>query len=161
MAKELKEGLYIAQGPETNVLIRFVGTAPMLEIKGAIDLNEFYKTGTAVNLAKDSVEVLEIMSCPEKYNFEKPSITDAIQSEGIDQNKGKSYDDLNESDFDTFVAKYKELRCMYNSNETESKFLIWLRKEHNVAITTGKFIISKIKASFQRKPLKEQQHELD
>ena len=44
---ELKAGMWIAKGPEINVLLRVCGKSPILEIKGAIDLNYFFATGKA------------------------------------------------------------------------------------------------------------------
>lgn len=41
---ELKAGMWIAKGPEINVLLRVCGKSPLLEIKGAIDLNYFFAT---------------------------------------------------------------------------------------------------------------------
>jgi hypothetical protein len=75
---ELSEGLWIAKGPSINVLLRLSGTAPMLKVMGAIDLNHFYKTGSARELNEDSIEVLTIMQYPENYVFSKPSTSDAI-----------------------------------------------------------------------------------
>ena len=47
---ELKAGMWIAKGPEINVLLRVCGKSPLLEIKGAIDLKLFSATGKAKEL---------------------------------------------------------------------------------------------------------------
>lgn len=151
---ELKqEGIYIAQGPENNVLIKIVGKAPMLEVAGAIDLNHFYKTGEAKNLSKTSDEVLDILSCPEKYNFEYPSFTEAVKSEGIDRSKGKSIDieNIPDDDFQTYAKEYKNLHGYLKPDEAERKFIMWLRQKHNISINNGHFIVKKIKAYFQNR----------
>ena len=91
MAKELKDGVYIAQGPDTNILIRVVGKVPLLEIVGAINLNKFYQTGKVESLSKDSIEVLDILSCPEKYCFENPSLSNVVENKtGLNEDKGLS-----------------------------------------------------------------------
>lgn len=151
MAELTKEGVYIAQGPETNILIKFVGKAPLLEVVGAIDLNLFYRTGEAKNLSKTSDEVLDILSCPEKYNFEAPSFTEAVKSEGIDRFKGKKIDieNIPNDDFQAYVKEYKELHGLFSPDEAERKFIIWLRQKHNVSINNGHYIVKKIKAYFQ------------
>lgn len=151
MAELKQEGIYIAQGPETNVLIKFVGKAPLLEVAGAIDLNHFYRTGEAKSLSKTSNEVLDILSCPEKYNFEDPSFTEAVKSEGIDCSKGKSIDveNISENDFQIYAKKYKDLHSYLKPDEAERKFIIWLRQEHNISINNGLFLVKKIKAYFQ------------
>ena len=38
----LKAGMWIAQGPETNVLLLLSGVEPLLEVVGAIDLNYWF-----------------------------------------------------------------------------------------------------------------------
>lgn len=162
MAGILKEGVFIAQGPENNILIRVVGKAPLLEIVGAIDLNAFYNTGSAKNLAKDSYEVMDILSCPEKYNFQTPSFTDAVMSEGLDYNKGKKIDidNLPDDDFQSYVKEYKALHALYNSDQAEIKFIMWLKQTHDISFNNGKYLVKKIKAFFQR-PLNEKQNGID
>ncbi len=153
MTELTKEGIYIAQGPEINVLIKVVGKAPLLEVVGAIDLNRFYRTGEAKNLSKTSEEVLDILSCPEKYNFEPPSFTEAVKSEGIDRSKGKKIDveNISNDDFQAYIKEYKELHALFKPDEAEIKFVMWLRQKHNISINNGQFIVKKIKAYFQTK----------
>ena len=38
---ELKAGMWIAQGSETNILILLSGKAPVLKVRGAIDLTRY------------------------------------------------------------------------------------------------------------------------
>ena len=88
--KELQKGVYIAQGPETNVLIRLSGKAPMLEVTTAIDLNAFYNKGKIVELALNSAEIIDIMSYPENYVFYEPAVSDSVYNkEGLESFKGK------------------------------------------------------------------------
>lgn len=146
MAELKKSGLYIAQGPETNVLIKVEGKAPLLEIVGAIDLNEFNRTGKAKELDKNSIEVLDIMSCPEKYCFESPSITDAIKNEeGLNKKSGRDADTVKESEYDNFIAEYKRLHQLYPPAQAEPKFALWLKQKHNISLNSSQFVISKIK----------------
>ena len=79
----LKAGMWIAQGPETNVLLLLSGVEPLLEVVGAIDLNYFKQNGKAKDLTKDSPEVVDIMMYPEKYTFALPSITEVVDNVGI------------------------------------------------------------------------------
>lgn len=143
---ELKEGVYIAQGPETNVLIRLVGKAPLLEVIGAIDLNAFFQTGKVENLSKDSIEVLDIMSCPEKYRFEEPAVTSVVLSKpGIDKDSGRRLEDVKDSEMDEFTNKYRSLVKLYGSTEkAKNKMLLWLKMEKNLAISQGVFVLENI-----------------
>lgn len=150
MAKELKEGIYIAQSPEINILIRVAGKAPLLSIIGAIDLNKFYQTGKVENLSENSIEVLDIMSCPEKYRFEPPSITSAIESTGINKELGRTLSDITNDEESEFVRKYQELIRLYGScDKADNRMILWLKKEKNIAISQGRFVIEKIKKLIQ------------
>lgn len=158
MAKELKEGVYIAQGPETNILIRLIGKAPMLDVIGAIDLNQFYQTGNVVNLSKNSIEVLDIMSCPEKYRFELPSVTSVVETKaGIDRDSGRKITDIEDSEITEFTNKYQSLIKLYgDSDMAENRMILWLKKEKNISISQGRFVIDKIKTIINKRLTSEQ-----
>ena len=94
---KLKAGMWIAQGPQTNVLLLLHGESPMLKVGGAIDLNEFKRTGKAKQLEEGSAEVQDILMFPDKYTFEPPCITDAIDNEGFKQ-KLETVTDLKDKD---------------------------------------------------------------
>lgn len=151
MAKELKEGIYIAQGPETNILIRLAGKSPLLTVIGAIDLNQFYQTGKVENLSKDSIEVLDIMSCPEKYRFEVPSITSAIENiKGIDRETGRTLNDIKDEEESEFLNKYQELIRLYGDCDTaNTRMILYLKREKNISISQGRFVIEKLKKLLQ------------
>lgn len=151
MAKELKEGIYIAQGPETNILIRLAGKSPLLTVIGAIDLNQFYQTGKVENLSKDSIEVLDIMSCPEKYRFEVPSITTAIENiKGIDKETGRTLNDIKDEEESEFLNKYQELIRLYGDCDTaNTRMILYLKREKNISISQGRFVIEKLKKLLQ------------
>lgn len=151
MAKELKEGIYIAQGPETNILIRLAGKSPLLTVIGAIDLNQFYQTGKVENLSKDSIEVLDIMSCPEKYRFEVPSITSAIENiKGIDKETGRTLNDIKDEEESEFLNKYQELIRLYGDCDTaNTRMILYLKREKNISISQGRFVIEKLKKLLQ------------
>ena len=151
MAKELKEGIYIAQGPETNILIRLAGKSPLLTVIGAIDLNQFYQTGKVENLSKDSIEVLDIMSCPEKYRFEVPSITSAIENiKGIDKETGRTLNDIKDEEESEFLNKYQELIRLYGDCDTaNTRMILYLKREKNISISQGRFVIEKLKKILQ------------
>ena len=151
MTKELKEGIYIAQGPETNILIRLTGKSPLLTVIGAIDLNQFYQTGKVENLSKDSIEVLDILSCPEKYRFEVPSITSAIENiKGIDKETGRTLNDIKDEEESEFLNKYQELIRLYGNCDTaNARMILYLKREKNISISQGRFVIEKLKKLLQ------------
>ena len=146
MAKELKDGVYIAQGPDTNILIRVVGKAPLLEIVGAINLNKFYQTGKVESLPKDSIEVLDILSCPEKYCFENPSLTSVVESKtGLNEDKGRQASDVKDPEYKEFLTKYQYYIEIYGQTEAaKNRMVLWLAKEKGIAISQGRFIITKL-----------------
>lgn len=81
---KLKAGMWIAQGPQTNILLLLSGEAPMLKVGGAIDLAAFKTTGKAKQLDESSVEVQDILMYPDKYTFEPPCVTEAIDGKGFE-----------------------------------------------------------------------------
>lgn len=145
--KDLTAGMFIARGPEVNVLLRLVGAAPLLEVKSAIDLNKFYNDGEVVELKKNSIEIIDIMSYPEKYDFEMPSTTATILNEkGIDNDIPRDEETITEEFIDKCVDKYKAfIKLTMSQEQAENKLILWLKREHAYSITQGRAILKKIK----------------
>lgn len=145
--KDLTAGMFIARGPEVNVLLRLVGAAPLLEVKSAIDLNKFYNDGEVVELKKNSIEIIDIMSYPEKYDFEMPSTTVTILNEkGIDNDIPRDEETITEEFIDKCVDKYKAfIKLTMSQEQAENKLILWLKREHAYSITQGRAILKKIK----------------
>lgn len=145
--QNLTAGMFIARGPEVNILIRLVGKEPMLEVKSAIDLNKFYNEGKVVELKRDSIEVIDIMSYPEKYDFESPSTTATIFNEkGIDCDVDRDEESITEEFTDTCVNKLKSfINLTMDTEQAENKLVIWLKREHAYSITQGRAILKKVK----------------
>lgn len=145
--KDLTAGMFIARGPEVNVLLRLVGSAPLLEVKSAIDLNKFYNEGEVVELKKNSIEIIDIMSYPEKYDFEMPSTTATILNEkGIDNDIPRDEETITEEFIDKCVDKYKAfIKLTMSQEQAENKLVLWLKREHAYSITQGRAILKKVK----------------
>ena len=112
----LKAGMWIAQGPETNVLLLLSGVEPLLEVVGAIDLNYFKQNGKAKDLTKDSPEVVDIMMYPEKYTFALPSITEVVDNVGIGDLQtleGLGEDSRKDKIIEEGIAYYKSTLPLY------------------------------------------------
>ena len=150
---ELKEGVYIAQGPETNVLVKIIGQSPFSEIVGAIDLNAFCKDGTVRKLTEKDVEVQDILSCPEKYRFEVPSLTEAVNGVGMIELGEVDIKGLTQSEEEIIkcTKKIKELDCIYERTVAETKMKIWLKNSFNYSLSQGEFIIKKLRAKLAAK----------
>lgn len=152
--KELRKGVYIAQGPETNVLIRLSGKAPMLEVTTAIDLNTFYNKGKIVELALNSAEIIDIMSYPENYVFYEPAVSDSVYNkEGLESFKGKEDgNSTTDEEYEEFKNKYQEFINWTNDiDRAKSKFVIWLKTEKKFSINQGKFILNEVIRRLQPK----------
>lgn len=152
--KELQKGVYIAQGPETNVLIRLSGKAPMLEVTTAIDLNAFYNKGKIVELALNSAEIIDIMSYPENYVFYEPAVSDSVYNkEGLESFKGKEDGkSTTDEEYEEFKNKYQEFINWTNDiDRAKSKFVIWLKTEKKFSINQGKFILNEVIRRLQPK----------
>lgn len=126
---ELKAGMWIAQGPETNILLRLCGKAPMLEVMGGIDLNYFYAHGKAKELCATSPEIVDIMSYPENYTFCLPSITEVVANiEGLGSSKFESYKPTPE-ELAKCVSYYKDLLPFYGQDRSKAKLRIFIKNE--------------------------------
>lgn len=145
--KDLTAGMWIARGPEVNVLLRLVGSAPLLEVKAAIDLNKFYNDGEVVALKKNSIEVIDIMSYPEKYDFESPSTTATILNEkGIDNDLPRDEESITEEFINQCIDKYKAfIKLTMSQDQAEIKLILWLKREHGYSITQGRAILKNVK----------------
>ena len=131
---ELKAGMWIAKGPEINVLLRLCGKAPMLEIKGAIDLNYFYATGKAKELDVASNTITDILMYPENYSFDPPSITDVIaNANGIGKRTFEAYDATPE-ETKKCVDYYKDILPLHGIDKSKSKLRIFIRRELNLTM---------------------------
>lgn len=146
MSVKLKAGMYIAQSDEINVLLMLDGTAPMLEVIVALDLNAF-KRGKVIALKKDSVAVLDIMRNPERYNFELPSITDAIDKLRGASTLGFIASNEKEEDEAKYLTRYKELVSLHNDiTKAGNVLLVEMKEQYNISIPRGNGILKKIKA---------------
>ena len=57
----LKEGVWMAQGPSQNIIIKAVGEAPFIKILKGISMNEFFNTGRVKELGENSIEIQHIV----------------------------------------------------------------------------------------------------
>lgn len=131
---ELKAGMWIAQGPKTNVLLRLGGKAPMLEVMGAIDLNYFFETGKARELTNESPAVIDILSYPENYSFFPPAISEAIMNaDGIGSYKFESYDATPE-ERKKVIEMYKAFLPLYGIDRSKAKLRIYIKNELNMTM---------------------------
>ena len=132
---ELKAGMWVAQGSQTNVLLRLGGKAPMLEVIGAIDLNYFFETGKAKELTNESSAVIDILNYPENYSFFPPSISDAIlNTDGLGSHKFESYDATPEEK-KKVIEMYKALLPLYGTDRAKAKLRIFIKNE--LSMTMG------------------------
>lgn len=116
-----KEGLYIAQGAKTNVLIRVVGEFPMLSIASGVLLNAMVTRGEVVALTPESPEIQDIITNPKGYVFNYPTISESIQNEkGLDKDTFLKIEYSNET-FDEWLIEYKECISMYKGSNIKFK----------------------------------------
>lgn len=143
---ELSSGVFIAQGPEVNVLIRLEGKSPMLRVIGAIDLNQFYRFGKVVELETNSLVIQDIIMYPEKYQFEAPNISSTVfNEEGYEAGVGRDEDTITQDFMDQCVQKYRSLIKLTNSvDDAKVKMKIWLKREQSFSISQGEAFINKL-----------------
>lgn len=111
---ELKRpGLYIANGKNTSVLIRVVGTAPCLSIIKGILLNDMEKDGTITVLEENSLEIQDILVNPKSYVFDYPAVSKAVLNGLGMETKEKKRIEFTDEDFQNYIEQYKLNRTMY------------------------------------------------
>lgn len=140
-----RKGLYIAQGVNTNVLIRVEGVAPMLTIVSGVCLNSMNRNGEIRALTPEDPEIQDIICNPTNYVYEYPTISEAINvEEGIDRKETGNIEYSSEQ-FDKWCEEYVDYITMYrNPTEYRSKFLIYLMKETKYSINQVRMLISQI-----------------
>lgn len=109
-----KEGLYIAQGPKINVLIRVVGAYPLLSIIGGASLNELYATGKVRALTDKSPEIQDILVNPHRYTFDLPSISSSIENENGLEDTTRNIDNIEEL-LEEWKDAYVEIKKLYGN----------------------------------------------
>lgn len=148
---ELKAGLWIAQGQATNILLNLQGKAPLLEVKGAIDLNHFEKTGETKLLTKNSDEVVDILSYPESYQFFTPAISDAIyNSIGLGSKRFEKLEkELTPEESYKATEQYRSYLLLYGIDGAKIKLRTYLRNEFKLtmgqAVTVSNSVIKNFK----------------
>lgn len=149
---ELKAGLWIAQGQATNILLNLKGKAPLLEVKGAIDLNHFEKTGETRLLNKDSDEVIDILSYPENYQFFAPAITDAIyNSNGLGSKRfEKPERELTPEETYKATEQYRSYVLIHGMDSAKVRLRTYLRNEFKLTMGQAVVISNSIIRNFSR-----------
>lgn len=151
----LKAGMWIAQGPETNVLLLLSGVEPLLEVVGAIDLNYFKQNGKAKDLTKDSPEVVDIMMYPEKYTFALPSITEVVDNVGIGDLQtleGLGEDYRKDKIIEEGIAYYKSTLPLYGIEQAKVRTRLHLKKKYSLKMSQANYVFTVICKALNREP---------
>lgn len=151
----LKAGMWIAQGPETNVLLLLSGVEPLLEVIGAIDLNYFKQNGKAKDLTKDSPEVVDIMMYPEKYTFALPSITEVINGVGIGDLQtleGIGEDSRKDKIIEEGISYYRTALPLYGIEQAKVRTRLHLKKKYSLKMSQANYVFTVICKALNREP---------
>ena len=151
----LKAGMWIAQGPETNVLLLLSGVEPLLEVVGAIDLNYFKQNGKAKDLTKDSPEVVDIMMYPEKYTFALPSITEVVDNVGIGDLQtleGLGEDSRKDKIIEEGITYYKSTLLLYGVEQAKVRTRLHLKKKYSLKMSQANYVFTVICKALNREP---------
>lgn len=143
----LKEGVWMAQGPSQNIIIKAVGEAPFIKILKGISMNEFFNTGRVKELGENSIEVQHIVQNPDQYTFDKLTVTSAVNSLlGIGTRTFKKCEVVTDEEIKELTEKYKAYMEMYGTAECDNKFIITVCKEYKIDVGQASNILeNKIK----------------
>ena len=144
MLELTQEGLYIANGKETSVLIKVVGKAPMLDIACGVLLNDMQTKNKVTILSKDSLEIQDILNNPKSYVYDLPSVSEAVNNKYGLEREHMKYAEYTETKLLKWVEKYKKLQMAY-PDEYVNKMIVVLVHE-NFSVSQARLVIDKIEA---------------
>lgn len=138
-----REGVYIAQGTKTNVLIRVIGVAPMLSITSGVLLNDLVSKGVVTALSKDDPEIQDIIAHPYDYSFCSASISDSINNESALESTECERIEYSNSEFEDMISLYKEYLTLYKE-QAETRFLVEIVKLKRWSMSQSRALLKEI-----------------
>lgn len=136
--KELKEGVWMAQGPSQNVIIKAVGEAPFIKIISGIEMNAFFDTGKVKELKEKSIEIQHIIQNPYDYHFEPLTVSESVlNAMGLGKKCfAKSTKDFSEYELEEITEAYRMHVATYGADEDNS-FIVRLYKTYGLSVGEG------------------------
>lgn len=144
--KELKEGVWMAQGPSQNVIIKAVGEAPFIKIISGIEMNSFFDTGKVKILNESSIEIQHILQNPYDYQFEPLTVSESVLNAlGIGKKIfSKSTKDFSENELTEITNAYKLHIEIYGANtDADNSFIMRLYKAYGLSVGEGFTLLNK------------------
>lgn len=138
-----KEGVYIAQGSKTNVLIRVVGVSPMFSITSGVLLNDLVSKGVVTALSKDDIEIQDILAHPYDYNFCEASISDSINNSNGFEKTERSRIEYTSGEFQNIVDLYKEYLTLYRE-QAENRLLVELIRTKKWSMSQSQAVLKEV-----------------
>ena len=138
-----EEGLYIANGKDTCVLVKVVGKAPMLDIVCGVLLNDMNNNNVVTSLDKNSQEIKDIIAHPDNYVFEYPTVSTAIINEPGKNKPHPRQVEFTEKQFTKWIEEYQKMKVNYPDNY-DSKMTIFLINKENFSVSQSEMIIKQI-----------------
>ena len=137
--KELKEGVWMAQGPSQNVIIKAVGEAPFIKIISGIEMNSFFDTGKVKALSESSVEIQHILQNPLTVS---ESVLNAL---GIGRKLfSKTTKDFSENELIEITDAYRLHTETYGLNtDADNAFIMRLYKVYGLSVGEGFTLLNK------------------
>lgn len=145
--KELKEGVWMAQGPSQNVIIKAVGEAPFIKIIAGIEMNSFFNTGKVKALTEKSTEIQHIMQCPYDYHFEPLTVSESVlNSMGIGRKCfAKSTKDFTEYELEEITEAYRmHIQTYGKGSENDNAFIVRLYKVYGISVGEGFTLLTNV-----------------
>lgn len=136
--KELKEGVWMAQGPSQNVIVKAVGEAPFIKIISGIEMNSFFDTGKVKQLTEKSVEIQHIIQNPYEYHFEPLTVSESVlNAMGLGRKCfSKSTKDFSEFELEQITEAYRMHVNTYGTDE-DNAFIVRLYKTYGLSVGEG------------------------
>lgn len=144
--KELKEGVWMAQGPSQNVIIKAVGESPFIKIIAGIEMNAFFDTGKVKALSESSIEIQHILQNPYDYQFEPLTVSESVLNAlGIGKKLfSKTTKDFSENELIEITDAYRlHIETYGPSTDSDNSFIMRLYKVYGLSVGEGFTLLSK------------------
>lgn len=138
--KELKEGVWMAQGPSQNVIIKAVGEAPFIKIISGIEMNSFFETGKVKELKEKSIEIQHIIQNPLDYHFEPLTVSESVlNAMGLGKKCfSRSTKDFTEYELEEITDAYRLHVNTYGmGSDNDNAFIVRLYKTYGLSVGEG------------------------
>lgn len=132
-----KPGVYRIIGPNFELLANVIGEVPCLEITSAISINALVQFGEFIILDKKSIEVQEVLTNPDKFEFLEYEYSEIASLPPYRQSiRGEKIPNLSNDLFNDFVKRFRMDRGLNREPSATKAYIMektgWSSSQANI-----------------------------